>query len=247
MKAWRWEEYKKFFQLTIFRYFVLWFSLVPAIAVLFEKLPNEIKFQIGQDSFTIKPELPFSWQLLWLSSLFFVIALASYYIFCPRFIMKYNNYGDYLNYHHDHRWMSWEACYLLKNNINRQMFTERVVTKKFAVKIDENLVALAREKGGFEKPIVTDLTTDFYFENNNEYYKLSFPHYVRKNDEDIIDEYADKGMFYEIFGRYSASKAIARFLILALLSISFFLFIIVLLQHIYHGGIYIFSWVKGIW
>lgn len=246
-KVWRWERYKNFFQVTIFRYFVLWFSIVPMIAVALSNTPSEINLHFGGQVIAVKAELPFSWQLLWLSSLFFVMALGIYYTFCPAFIKKYNNYGEYLTYHHDYRWMSWEACNLLKNKIDRNKFTERVLLKKYAIEIDATATEEAKNKSGFEKPVVEENTTDFYFENGGKNYKLSFPHYIKKDNQPIIDEYADTGMFHEIFGRYSESSTFARSLIITLLLLSLALFLIVLLQHIYHGATFFIDWACNTW
>jgi len=246
-KVWRWERYKTFFQVSIFRYFVLWFSIVPMIAVALSNVPGEINLNFGGQLIKINAELPFSWQLLWLSSLFFVIALGIYYVFCPAFIKKYNDYGEYLTYNHDYRWMAWEACHLLKHKIDLNKFTGRVLTKKYAIAIDTKVADEAKSKSGFEKPIVEEVTTDFYFENDGVNYKLSFPHYIKKDNKLVIDEYADKGMFHEIFGRYSESSTFARSLIIIFLSLSLALFLVVLMQHIYHGATFFIDWACNAW
>lgn len=76
MKLDRWEEYQTFFQLIILRYLVVWFSLVPVIAGLVTQLPNPLPVTISDVTYKIELALPFYWQLLWISSFFFVIALA---------------------------------------------------------------------------------------------------------------------------------------------------------------------------
>ena len=100
MKVDRWEEYQAFFQLIILRYLIVWFSLVPVIAGLVTQLPDPLPVTIMNVTHDIELVLPFHWQLLWLSSLFFVIALAIYKVFCPKFIHKYNNFSDYCKYKH---------------------------------------------------------------------------------------------------------------------------------------------------
>ena len=142
MKAFRWEEYKDFFQITIFKYLVMWFSVVPVIAVVFEQIPSPIKVKWGANSFDVFFELPFNWQILWISSFFFVIALIIYFIRCPKFIKKYNTFKDYQSYSHDARWMAWEASILWKNASDPQKdkLISRLNKKKFIEKIhkDEN-------------------------------------------------------------------------------------------------------------
>lgn len=236
----RWETYKNFYQITVFRYLVMWFSLVPIISGITSQLPTPMLFSIGTYTVSLDLKLPFSWQLLWLSSFLFVISLLLYHLRCPSFIKKYNNYGDYLTYHHDFRWLTWESKILLLKNIDKNKFTKRITDKGYAVEIthaDEKLL----------QPVVNVDTTDLYFTNNDKYYKLSLPHFKNKIIENGLDDQADKGMFYEIFGRYSESRAIARITILVLVMISFILFMIVLLQHILSGLDIFIDWAKNIY
>lgn len=237
----RWETYKDIYQITIFRYLVLWFSLVPVISGIVSQLPSPLIFNLGGHPLQLELTLPFNWQILWLSSLFFVISLLLYQIYCPKFIKKYNNYGDYLAYHHDFRWMTWEAKILLKKNIGVSKFTDRIKTKGYASEVKST------DGKGLLEPFVTEKTTDVYFVSDNKTYRLSLPHYTEINSESVLDPFADKGMFYEVFGRYSESKAFWRFIILVLALISLGLFFVVLFEHIYTGWLLFCKWCHSLW
>jgi len=84
-----WQNYKSFFNLTVFRYFVTWFAIVPLLASLFLKVPSTFEFELNGKSssyeFHLGFGLPFSWKCLWLSSLFFVL---DKYIVILRIIQK---------------------------------------------------------------------------------------------------------------------------------------------------------------
>ena len=238
IKADRWEEYKKFFHITIFRYLVLWFSVVPVVAGLVVQLPSPLKFQIDGKAYEIYLSLPFHWQLLWVSSLFFVIALFIYALRCPRFIHKYNTYKDYESFSHDARWMSWEASYLIAeaNDQQKDKLIKRLVTKKYlsVLTVDDNFSASS-------EPQVEEKQTVLYFEHNGKKCKLGMPVLV---DDEIVQG-SEKGVFYELFGRYSESRELERKSIKVLLVLSSVLFLVVFLEHLFYGLSYVYCWVKG--
>jgi len=84
----RWEDYRDFFSVHVFRYLVTWFSVVPILAAVFSDLPREIALNISGQEISLQMSLPFSWICLWVSSLLFVIALIIYYLGCPIFVRK---------------------------------------------------------------------------------------------------------------------------------------------------------------
>src|SRR5947209_136126 len=109
-KFWtHWQSYRGFFHIAVLRYLVFWFSLVPVFAKFLEKVPREITLNIGSHSFTLATELPFNWELLWLSSFLFVCAFFVYTFSCPRFVKNYSSYADYKTHMHSPRWIVWEA------------------------------------------------------------------------------------------------------------------------------------------
>ena len=74
-------------------------------------------------------------------------------------------------------------------------------------------------------------------------YKLGMPILDAKGDA-IKD--SEKGVFYELFGRYSESRVFARGFILFLLFLSGIAFISVLGQHIYSGASFVCQWIASI-
>ena len=236
MKVDRWEEYQAFFQLIILRYLVIWFTLVPIIAGIMTQLPNPLPITIFNVTHNIDLVLPFHWQLLWISSLFFVIALAIYKTRCPKFIHKYNNFAEYSKYQHHSRWLAWEAHSLLKiaDNKLKSKLLNRLKSKEYVTQLDSNIATNL-----CEEPTVGKDQTFIEFKVENISYKFGMP---------IIDgaEDSDKDVFYELFGRYSESRWMARLAIKVSLIISLVLFILVLIQHIYKGGLYSWNWIQGL-
>ena len=232
----KWENYKRFFQLNILKYLVFWFTLVPIVAVLFEDVPEQIAINIGEAELVLNIELPFYWELMWLSSFFFVVALFLYKVFCPDFIHKYNKYGDYEVYGHDPRWLVWESHFLLMyiNDKQRSKFLDRLTTKEYATTVKAEDIP----NKDLEGPIVEKSQTVLFIEHGSEYVRLGLP----------IDSVGfEKGIFYEIFGRYSESHRVIRWCIQVFLIISVLLFVVVLGQHIYEGLQFIFNSVSGLW
>lgn len=236
MSGYRWEEYQSFFQLIILRYLVVWFSIVPIIASLISQLPNPLPINIMGVPHEIDLTLPFYWQLLWLSSLFFVIALGLYKFYCPKFIHKYNNFSDYCAYKHHPRWLTWEAhrLLLIADKNQRLKFIERLNTKNYLRTIKNDVGT-----DTIECPIVGEQQTTINFRISDTLYQFGMP-IISDTPND-----SEKDIFYELFGRYSESRPIVRFLIKALLAVSLALFLAVLCQHIYNGSVFIYKWIFG--
>ncbi|MHA2705494.1 hypothetical protein [Vibrio owensii] len=238
----RWEQYRAFFNLVIFRYLVMWFAMVPIIVGILSDINSPvIFFDAGGVIHEINLVLPFSWQLLWLASFLFVIALFIYYLRAPVFVRKYHNFSFYKDYYHDYRWLVWEADKLVNSIKGTQV-------DKFIVRLLEKEVLEKVNKEGFEDKlsgnntsiVVEKLHTSLYFKHNDEIYTLYLPRHL-EDSKNINDQV---GVFYEIYGRYSSSRHCSRFLILLLLTFSGIVFLLVLGQHIYHGGSYFFDWVS---
>lgn len=236
MKVDRWEEYQTFFQLIILRYLVVWFSLVPVLAGLVSQLPDPLPITLLGVTHEIELTLPFSWQLLWVSSLFFVLALALYKAFCPKFVQKYSDFSSYSQYEHHPRWLSWEAHGLLKiANIKEKIkFRDRLLQKKYIVELGDNIAMDL-----CDEPSVQEKQTEISFRVDDKSYKLGMP---------IIDGdcHSERDVFYEIFGRYSESRWHVRLIIKMFLIVSFILFVVTLVQHIYEGGVFVWSWISGL-
>ncbi len=232
----RWEEYKQFFQLEIFRYLVMWFSIVPIIAGIIAQLPEPLNIQIGHQVHPVQLTLPFNWQLLWLSSFFFVLALLIYKIYCPNFIHQYNKYSDYAAHNHDPRWLTTQVYDLLEfigmKQHQKDKFIKRLYDKDYLNEVvddDENILS-------HTDPKVESKQTTIRIFYQNKIYEFGMP--INSHAEDV-----ERSVFWEVFGSYSATRLWARNTIQVLLLISLILFLVSLLQHIIKGGVFVMHWI----
>jgi hypothetical protein len=182
--------------------------------------------------------LPFSWQLLWLSSLFFLVALAIYHIRCPAFIKRYNQYTEYKSYSHDPRWLAWEARDVVADPKLLPKFVERLSTKKFLQELPPRFKWDPKNN-----PAVEEHATRLFFRHAGQTYALAMPLLDAQGNE-LPD--AERGIFWEIFGRFSSSRTLSRLLILILLSLSGVLFVLVLMDHVWFGIQQLWEWVKAV-
>ena len=242
----RWEEYRDFFQMHFIRYFLGWFSIVPLLYHALQDMPDTICFPLEwtkrvlpgnppdwPDALVLKLSLPFNWQLLWFSSLFFFIAFALYLLMCPRFVRKYHSYSDYEACGHDPRNLAWQAMDLFnKPGVNKDKFIERMSTKGLlsptTTSVEKKYVAVTRE------------SSIFYFSHNGKNYEFCappmHPHRISYSSPEIC------GTFWEIFGRYSELYPPIRIIIRALLVFSLVIVVFVTIQHIYSGLIPVLHW-----
>ncbi len=234
-----WESYRGFFQIQFLRYLAFWFSMVPIAATLLKDLPNPLPITVGGKIIYMNLSLPFHWQILWVSSVLFVISMIVYHIRCPSFIKKYNSYSDYQSYSHDPRWLAWET----KNMISTakvdqiQILHKRLETKGFVDQVESDSL----ENNGPECEIQPKQTV-LYYQSGGSVHQLALP--VIKEGIDSLE--AEKGIFYEVFERYSTSRKPARWTIIILLMLSGGLFAIVLAQHIYTGGKMVYQWMASL-
>lgn len=232
----RWEAYRDFFQIQFLRYLVIWFSFVPVAATFLKDVPKKITINTASSPISISLELPFSWQLLWVSSLFFMVALILYWVSCPAFIKKYHSYNDYRKYEHDGRWIAREAARFLKHarKDQRQKFIDRLLTKGL---ITFNTNSIPQEE--LYKPTVEKLQTSITMESENSaQYSLKTP-VLDKDNQELTD--SEAGIFWEVYALESDSRFYLRLIIFTLLFLSLFSFSHVLLQHIFEGARYAFK------
>lgn len=73
----------------------VWIVVVPVVAKLFSVLEETLTFTILNAEITLKFALPFSWQMLYLSAVFFGIGSLIYSRFCPEIVAKYDSLSDF--------------------------------------------------------------------------------------------------------------------------------------------------------
>jgi len=228
----RWESYKSFYQITVFRYLTVWFSVVPILAGLLSELPEYVPVTIGGMTYKLKLALPFNWQLLWVSSFFFLISFVIYLVRCPAFVKQYNRFSDYSSYGHDKRWISWLAKDLVEEGAELPKFVSRLKSKQY----------LTKHSTGFsiptDNPEVGADQTIYYMNVDGEIYSLGMPRLgITEADKD-----AERAIFWEIFGRYSNSRNLARILIMCFLLLSLVAFVSVFVQHVLSGLHFLLLW-----
>lgn len=218
----RWEKYKKFFNLKFVMYLVTWFALVPVIASILKDSPDKILVVSTVPHLEIYLKLPFSWQLLWFSSLSFFVAYLLYVLFVPDFIKDNNSFEEYKQYGHSPRNLVWKALPIIETD----KFIQRMLEKNYIKKITKDEFD---SNSKHENPYVSKEQTYYTWEKNNEYYIFGMP--IKENSEGL----SEKEVFWEIFGRFSEKNIYARKCISILLTINLYMFGFVLIQHIDAG------------
>jgi hypothetical protein len=112
-----WQFLRDFFRIYYLRYLVQWFAIVPLVLVALADMPDRLAVRVTQNQyFIVNFALPFTWWLLWLSSVLYIIGWILYVLFGPAFIRRYTNYGAYQVLQHSERWIIWEWYYFLKRS-----------------------------------------------------------------------------------------------------------------------------------
>lgn len=223
-----WQWYRDFFSVGIFRYFVLWFSVVPLFVHALGSLPAVIPIGVGKAVVLFKPELPFNWVLLWLASVFYTAALFVFIVRCPDLIKKYPTFSKYKEYGHSPRWVVWLVRDVAQEGGSGwDKLRERLRQKGYAT-------ALPKDEGVADEVIIEERTTSFQFRDDDRRSRFELP---VVNADGSIDERATDGaereVFWEVFGAKAGSRTFSRVAVVALLSASLLLFLIVLAQHIW--------------
>jgi hypothetical protein len=234
-KILNWQWFRDFFNITIFKYFVTWFAIVPVFSKLSEQLPKNISIQLNPvKSYTINLELPFKWEILWVSSLFFVFAYILYLIFSPTFVKRYFSYKDYKDYGHSPRWIVREAQNLVKSKyVDLIKFSGRMIKKDYIHKINDN------EDFEDKEVIVSKKETSLMFKSKSICYKFSMPIVVNEKEDKELTEIAVREVFWEVFARFSDSKFGIRLIIQLFLIISLITFSIPFIESIVSGFKYL--------
>ncbi|RKF18005.1 hypothetical protein DBZ36_12220 [Alginatibacterium sediminis] len=90
----RWSELRAIGQSKLAKSTSIWVFVIPFMAKLIGE-SKDLEISLGGKAFVFELGLPFNWQLLLYSSLFFLIGTLTYLCFCPYLIQKYKNYPDF--------------------------------------------------------------------------------------------------------------------------------------------------------
>ncbi len=70
--------------------------IIPILVKLIEHLDNPFILILGENSIKLNLELPFSWYLFYFGAISIAIGTFIYQVFCPSFIKKFQNYGEFI-------------------------------------------------------------------------------------------------------------------------------------------------------
>ena len=227
-----WQWYKHYFSLSYLRYFGTWFAIAPVFAAISENAERKNRICIDQTCIEYSFQLPFSWWLLWLGSLFFIISFGLYQYFCPKFIKDYSSYADYEAARHSPRWAAWESLYLIidaqksPSAYDLEKFVGRLVDKKFAKEIAETVSEPRVE--------VIQNQSVLKFSHLGTNYELAMPKFRSiKNGVAEIDDVATYEVVWEVFGRRASSHIYVRRSIAVLIFLAWLAVVLVILQNIW--------------
>ncbi|QCO67533.1 hypothetical protein E5843_06675 [Luteimonas yindakuii] len=214
-----WQWYREFFSVSILRYFVVWFSIVPIALSLLQAVPAQI--QINAWSVNIRPSLPFSWTILWFASLAYTVALLLFTACCPYFIKKYPSFAHYKSVGHSPRWLVWLAFDIMKSG--------GAPWKRLSKRLSEKGYLVVSKAAGDlpSEPEILERGTVLSFIMDDVRYEFVMP----REDAEKTDG-AEREIYWEIFGAHSGSRRLFRLAIILLLILALVLFGIVLLQHV---------------
>jgi hypothetical protein len=135
----------------------IYLILIPVIVKLSKSLPP-LKVMVGEVEKEITISLPFSWYLFFFGALLIAFGTFLYYLFCPPFIKKYSDFGEF------------------RNKGEADLFLIKLGEKH--LKDDDDFKNLLKQKpflnqtedydrgGGFMSPIVVNQSTNIEYNDN---------------------------------------------------------------------------------
>lgn len=73
----------------------IWLFVVPLAAKTLESLNGPLVFTVFSEEIKLTTSLPFSWQMLFFSAVFFTTASIVYSVFCPELVKRYVSYTEF--------------------------------------------------------------------------------------------------------------------------------------------------------
>lgn len=73
----------------------IYLLVIPIIAKLTENITTPLRVRLGIDIYDVDINMPFSWYLFFFGALLIYIGTLLYNIFCPSFIKRFSNFGDF--------------------------------------------------------------------------------------------------------------------------------------------------------
>lgn len=156
-------------------------------------------------------DVPTSAWFTWAASVLYLLFFVTAFVFCPRFIREYRDFGEYEARKHSKRFIGWELEKLLAKTKSRRVITE-LIEKGIAEKLDPTdekrvlAMSLKRREIGDKWTLLRP---------NNVGFDLHF-YFFEKNLLDVYEVYIDdtqddpkstleRNIFWTIYGKYAAS------------------------------------------
>lgn len=218
-----WQKILPAFRPIILRLFVTWFALAPIFVRIFNNLPEQIEFFLNSVKYTINLSLPFSWQILWISSCFYFISYILFFFTCPRFIKTFPSFSKFLSEQHSPRFLIWELFRVWRDYKSLKKLSKRLIKKSFALEVNE--------VPSGDNPRVDGDGTVFWFLEGNNYYEVAM------NENAEITR--QRELFWEIYALHAKHAIWRRNIAWIFLTVSLLLVVCVVLEQILSVMIYL--------
>lgn len=152
--------------------------IIPILVKLTEYLDNPFTLIVGDNPIELNLELPFSWYLFYFGAISIAIGTFIYQIFCPNFIKKFKNYGQFVDAGESDNYLSQiESQYASGKKIkgfslfNQPYLTEnKTHTKEFEVPVSSRGITIGTEKKVEEYTTQEYKTNIKYQEERKDYF-----------------------------------------------------------------------------
>ncbi|MBC3760052.1 hypothetical protein H7U19_16715 [Hyunsoonleella sp. SJ7] len=152
--------------------------IIPILVKLMGYLDNPFILILGENSIKLNLELPFSWYLFYFGAIFIAIGTFIYQVFCPSFIKKFQNYGEFISAGESDNYLSRiESKYAKNKNIkgfsvlSEPYLTERKEhTKEYERPVKRRGITIGVEKEIFEYTTEEYKTNIKYQEERKNYF-----------------------------------------------------------------------------
>lgn len=91
----RWSAFNKLGRSKIVRSSYYWAIFVPIAAKVLSAIPINHKLNIPSSSVSLVLGVPFTWELLYYSAVFFALGTLLYHVCCPEIVKAYDKYSDF--------------------------------------------------------------------------------------------------------------------------------------------------------
>ena len=90
-----WSAFNALGRNRIVRSSYIWATLVPVLAKMLSSISRDFKLPIFSLDIRLVLGVPFTWEILYYSSVCFAIATLVYAVFCPDIVKRYDKYSDF--------------------------------------------------------------------------------------------------------------------------------------------------------